>query len=172
MKPPHIIALIVIVVCMIAMLVSFKDAIAHNVNIRQAKNGTPGETVQVPGRIVKDTVRWDAARGELQFDILGIDPKTRKVDATQRMTIVYAQPKPENFNEADSVEAIGRYDAGANAFRAQTLLIKCPSKYNDKPQQKAETDSGLGPVGPIAGGSALAAGGFWYAFGRKRVVAT
>src|SRR2546423_14799884 len=124
MKRPHVIALGVILVCMLAMFISFTGAIAQHVGIKQAIGGTPGETVQVPGRIVKESVQYNAARGELTFDILGVDAKTRQVDATQRMTVVYAQPKPENFNEADSVEAIGRYDRERAVFRADSLLVK------------------------------------------------
>src|SRR2546423_7626565 len=118
MKRPHVIALGVILVCMVAMLISFAGAIAPHVGIKQAIGGTPGETVQVPGHIVKESVQYNAARGELTFDILGVDPRTRQVDATQHMTIVYGQPKPENFNEAESVEAIGRYERDRGVFRA------------------------------------------------------
>ena len=135
MKPPHMIALGVIVVCMIVMLFSFSGAIAQHVTIRQAM-AHPNEVVQVPGNIVKDTVVYDTQRGELRFDILGVDPGTRKVVPTERLTIVYAQPKPENFDSAFAVEAVGKYEGGV--FRAQNLLVKCPSKYSDdKPAQVA-----------------------------------
>jgi cytochrome c-type biogenesis protein CcmE len=135
MKPPHIIALAVIVICMVVMLFSFSGAIAQHVTIPQAM-ARPDETVQVPGNIVKDSVAYDVQKGELRFDILGVDPNTRKIDSSQRMTVVYAQPKPENFDAATSVEAIGRYQSGV--FRAQNLLVKCPSKYSDdKPAQVA-----------------------------------
>ncbi len=47
-----------------------------------------------------------------------------------RLTVVYPQPKPENFDNATSVEAVGQYRNGV--FYASNLLVKCPSKYNDK----------------------------------------
>ena len=40
------------------------------------------------------------------------------------------------FNEAESVEAIGRYERDRHVFRADSLLVKCPSKYNDKAEKK------------------------------------
>jgi cytochrome c-type biogenesis protein CcmE len=135
MKPPHIIALVVIAICMVVMLFSFSGAVAQHVTIPQAM-ARPDETVQVPGNIVKDTVVYDVQKGELRFDILGVDPKTRRVDSAQRMPVVYAQPKPENFDSATQVEAVGKYQSGV--FRAQNLLVKCPTKYSDdKPAQVA-----------------------------------
>lgn len=129
MKAPHIIALVVIVASMVVMLFSFSGAVAQHVNIEQVVN-RPGETVQVPGNIDHASQKYDASRGELRFDIIGVDPKTRKEIPSQRLTVVYPQPKPENFDTATGVEAVGVYKDGV--FRAQNLLIKCPSKYNDK----------------------------------------
>src|SRR5207245_467585 len=71
------------------------------------------------------------------FDI--VDPKTN-----DRVTVVYGQPKPENFDSATNVEAQGRYQDGV--FHADSLLVKCPSKYRDseKPDKKADSaDAGL-----------------------------
>jgi len=136
MKVPHIIALVVIVASMALMLFSFTGAVAQHVNIGDAKMRA-GETVQVPGNIDHSTQKFDTVKGELRFDIVGIDPKTRKEIPSQRLTIVYAQPKPENFDTATGVEAVGTYENGV--FKAQNLLVKCPSKYNDaKPAQVAE----------------------------------
>ncbi len=127
MKPAYIIAFIILAISLVATLVSFSGAIAQHVSIPQAMTRT-GETVQVPGDIQKDTVRYDSLRGELRFDIVD------KTDQKTRMTVVYAQPKPENFDSATSVEAVGRYKDGV--FRADNLLIKCPSKYSDEKKGK------------------------------------
>ncbi len=129
------IALCVIVISMVVMLVSFSGAIAHHVSVSQVKM-RPNEVLQVPGQIIKDTVAYDASKGELRFDIAAIDPISRKVNLSERMTVVYGQPKPENFDEAVGVEAIGKYDNGV--FRAHDLLVKCPSKYNDSPAKMAK----------------------------------
>jgi cytochrome c-type biogenesis protein CcmE len=37
--------------------------------------------------------------------------------------------RPANFEDAISIVAIGSWDAGAQEFRAEKLLVKCPSKY-------------------------------------------
>jgi cytochrome c-type biogenesis protein CcmE len=132
-KPAHLVALIVIAVSLGISLYAFSGAVAQHVDIRQAM-ARPGETVQVPGQIVKDTVRYDTTRGALEFDVVAIDPKTRTVDPGARMKIVYAQPKPENFDTAEAVEAIGTYRDGV--FVAHNLLVKCPSKYRDEAAAK------------------------------------
>ena len=137
MKTPHLIAFGVIFACMIVMLFSFSGAINQHVTVAQAASH-PNETLQVPGNIVKETVFYDRMTGQLKFDIVGVDPKSRQPDPSQRMSVVYHQPKPENFDTATSVEAIGQYKNGL--FEAKTLLVKCPSKYNDsKPGQVAKT---------------------------------
>jgi len=41
----------------------------------------------------------------------------------------YADPKPANFEEAEEVVVEGY--AGDDAFIAESILVKCPSKYND-----------------------------------------
>ncbi len=128
MKPAHVVALAVLLVAMGVSLYSFSGAVAQHVDVKQAM-ARPGEMVQVPGQIVKESVRYDAGKGALEFDVLAIDPKTRAIDAAQRMTIVYRQPKPENFDQAVSVEAVGTFRDGV--FEANNLLVKCPSKYKE-----------------------------------------
>ena len=67
------------------------------------------------------------------------------------MAVLSLKSKAANFDQATHVKAIGMMAGGE--FRAQDLLIKCPSKYQDEPQQKAAVQradgqlSGLGLAG-------------------------
>lgn len=122
-KPAFIIAFAVIAVSMVVTLLSFANSISHHMTIAQAKL-KPGESVQIPGSIVKESIVFDPIKGGLTFDIVD------KADPKQRLTVVYPEPKPENFDTATSVEAIGTYKDGV--FRADRLLVKCPSKYSDE----------------------------------------
>ncbi len=124
MKPAHIISLAIIVVCLLGSLIAFSDSVAQHTTIAMAKR-SPGKTLQVPGNIVKDSVRYDGNKGQLSFTI--VDAK----DATSAVKVVYSEPKPENFDTANKVEAVGEYKNGV--FVAKNLLVKCPSKYNDAP---------------------------------------
>ena len=44
--------------------------------------------------------------------------------------VVYPNPKPANFEDAEQVVVDGR--AEREAFAAEHILVKCPSKYNDE----------------------------------------
>ncbi|MEP6756078.1 MAG: cytochrome c maturation protein CcmE [Chthonomonadales bacterium] len=131
MKPAYWIAFLVVGACMFISLYAFSDAMAQHTTISQAV-AKPGVMLQVPGKIIKETVQYDSLKGRLQFNI------SEPNDPTKVMTIVYSEPKPENFDAATSVEAVGEYRDGA--FHAKNLLVKCPSKYNDdKPAKTAGT---------------------------------
>lgn len=43
--------------------------------------------------------------------------------------VVYRNPKPSNFEEAEQLVVEGT--AQGQHFRAEHILVKCPSKYND-----------------------------------------
>ena len=45
--------------------------------------------------------------------------------------VVYANPKPANFEDAERVVVQGRMAADGSAFEAEHILVKCPSKYNE-----------------------------------------
>lgn len=54
-------------------------------------------------------------------------------DSTGKMVkVVYAQPKPSNFEQAVSIVAVGHYDEAQQLFVADELLVKCPSKYQEQ----------------------------------------
>jgi len=124
-KPGAVIAFLLLVASAVVTFFSFAQATAKHVTIAQARS-MPGVTVQVPGTIDRSTVafRIRGTRPELRFDI------TDMQGGSERMTVLYTRPKPENFANATSVEAVGTYSNGE--FRAHSLLVKCPSKYQAK----------------------------------------
>lgn len=122
MKPGALIAFLVLVGSAVVTFLSFSQSAVRHVTIGEAKAST-GVTVQVPGKIDKSTVSFRVVhkQPELRFDITDLQ------GGDDRLTVVYRKPRPENFHNASSVEAIGRYEHGE--FVASTLLVKCPSKY-------------------------------------------
>jgi cytochrome c-type biogenesis protein CcmE len=50
----------------------------------------------------------------------------------QKIPVIYSQPKPSNFEQAVSIVAIGNYDVKSGNFIAESLLVKCPSKYQEQ----------------------------------------
>ena len=81
--------------------------------------------VQVMGEIVDGQSSYNPQNGSFMFYI---------TDANgDRMKVVYSGTKPGNFEQATSVVCVGRYSA--DAFHADKLLVKCPSKYQNAPKK-------------------------------------
>ncbi|MBN1138676.1 MAG: cytochrome c maturation protein CcmE, partial [Anaerolineae bacterium] len=78
---------------------------------------------RVAGKIVADSVQWDTAEFHLAFEI---------EDETGRLSISYNGPKPDMMADAVEAVAIGKYDLAKQVFTADELLMKCPSKYEEK----------------------------------------
>ena len=55
-------------------------------------------------------------------------------DSGQTMPVKYKGTKPDQFDSAYHVVAIGKYNADDSSFHASKLLIKCPSKYENQKQ--------------------------------------
>ena len=81
--------------------------------------------VQVLGEIQPGETSYNTQAGAFSFFI---------TDANgDRLRVVYDGTKPGNFDQATSVVCVGRYNN--DAFHAEKLLIKCPSKYQDQPRK-------------------------------------
>jgi cytochrome c-type biogenesis protein CcmE len=127
-RPTHAIAFLILIGSLGVTLYSFTGTLARHSTVREAI-AHPGESVQIPGRIARETVGYDAQRGELRFELVDM------TDPSVRVPVVYRQAKPDTFDTAVSVEAIGAYQNGV--FTARNLLLKCPSKYRDAAPPRA-----------------------------------
>ncbi|MCR6545118.1 cytochrome c maturation protein CcmE [Dehalobacterium formicoaceticum] len=78
--------------------------------------------VQTEGRVLGDSVDWDASRVELTFVVTGLK------DSEQTMPVLYNKPIPDNFQNATEV-LVGGYYSEDGVFRAEEMVTKCPSKY-------------------------------------------
>jgi cytochrome c-type biogenesis protein CcmE len=111
-----------------------------------------GKTVRISGAVVGSTIRFDADTKTIHFTIANvtddmnelekngglaevlhkavIDPKARRLDI-----VVSNQAMPDLLK--DEAQAIVSGQLGSDGvFRANELLLKCPSKYtSDVPQQ-------------------------------------
>jgi len=100
---------------------AFNSALTPYVSYADAKSEA-NRTVQVAGGLVADSSSYDDVSGYLHFRLT--DP-----DSGEVMAVRYEGLKPANFEDAISIVAIGRFDAGSSEFHAHKLLVKCPSKY-------------------------------------------
>ncbi|MBC7807227.1 MAG: cytochrome c maturation protein CcmE [Akkermansiaceae bacterium] len=124
MKPAAIVGLLIILSAMAFGAKAFVTNLTPYLTFTQARQASNG-TVQIMGPLDKSSVQSDASG--LRFVI------TAKDNPADRMTVLFKESKPSNFNLAIEVTAIGRYVAGTTpnggVFHADKLLVKCPSKY-------------------------------------------
>ena len=111
-------------------LTAFQKSLTPYVSFRQAK--AAGTTVQVSGEVLRAQVHYDARDGTLRFPLKDHDGEV--------MNVVFTGGKPNNFDQAEQVVAIGRSEGGT--FHADSLLTKCPSKYEAEGDGKGYKKSG------------------------------
>jgi len=96
---------------------SFKTELTPYVGFQEAIS--TGHHVQVAGSLVQGSSRYDEASKKLVFSMA--DENGRQLE------VEYDGVKPGNFEDATQVVVIGAYRDGV--FKADQLLVKCPSKY-------------------------------------------
>jgi cytochrome c-type biogenesis protein CcmE len=118
-KPAAWFGLIIILGALAFGAKAFVTNLAPYLTFEQARK-SPG-SVQVMGTLDKTSITQDAKA--LNFTIIAKD------NSGERMNVIFTAAKPANFQEAIEVTAIGKWDGTEQVFRAQKLLVKCPTKY-------------------------------------------
>jgi cytochrome c-type biogenesis protein CcmE len=117
----------VFVVAVIGLLIatSFSGSTSDYLTVAEVKALEPEQprNARVAGAIVPDSVTWNTRELLLTFVI---------EDETGLLPIAYHGPQPDMLVDAVEAVAIGKYDAAADVFEAEDLLMKCPSKYEEK----------------------------------------
>ena len=83
-----------------------------------------GENVRVSGQVAAGSLKQESAGHILKFNI--IDDKVE-----ESLPIIYQGVVPDNFKVGNDVVVEGHLDSGG-IFQANTILVKCPSKYVPK----------------------------------------
>jgi cytochrome c-type biogenesis protein CcmE len=124
MKPLHMIGIAIILLAIVTGYYGLQSALRpYTTSVAEAIGS--GRSVQLAG-FLGSTGAYDTD-GNFTFDLQDNTGKMLKV--------VYAKPKPANFEQAVSVVAIGHYDTARSAFVAEDMLVKCPSKYQEQLDQ-------------------------------------
>lgn len=97
---------------------SFSDSLTPYVSVEEARSAKG--TVQVKG-VLSPRASAPHMEGE-SFVFTLMDEESH-----EELLVRYAGEKPDQFDEAHHIVAIGKYAEGELA--AEKLLIKCPSKY-------------------------------------------
>jgi len=98
------------------LFITARSAMSTYVTFADAKES--GRTVQVKGQALAGTLQ---ELGEEKYSFHMQD------DAGEVVRVVAYGKQPDNLLAADSVVVKGKYNG--SEFEAQTILVKCPSKY-------------------------------------------
>jgi cytochrome c-type biogenesis protein CcmE len=140
MNKAFVFALFVISLAAGFTLWGFSKSMTPYVTIKQARD--INSMVQVRGKILHETSRYDSEGKALRFEI--------EDENKERIEVVYQGAKPEAFDTAPETAATGiisKDSTGKEILLSKNLLVKCDSKYQSKPsyqtgQPKTFTASG------------------------------
>ncbi|HXB12619.1 MAG TPA: cytochrome c maturation protein CcmE [Bacteroidia bacterium] len=129
MKKSHIIAILVIAVAFGVIMTSLSNNSTY-ASFKEA-GAKDGKTFHVVGKLDRQKpLIYDPHINPNLFTFYMIDR-----DGTERK-ILLDKPKPNDFEHSDQIVVIGKSE-GDDAFEANDILMKCPSKYTDgKPVEK------------------------------------
>jgi cytochrome c-type biogenesis protein CcmE len=116
---------VVAVVIGVLIATSFSGSTSDYLTVAEVKSLGPDQTrsSRVAGAIVPDSVDWNTRELHLTFEIQ---------DETGQLAISYYGPQPDMLVDAVEAVVIGKYDPSDQVFAAEDLLMKCPSKYEEK----------------------------------------
>jgi len=117
--------IVVAVVIGVLIATSFSGSTSDYMTVAEVKALGPDQTrdSRVSGEIVPNSVQYSTGELLLTFQIM---------DNTGTLPILYHGPQPDMLVDAVEAVAIGKYDTAAQVFAAEELLMKCPSKYEEK----------------------------------------
>ncbi len=87
-----------------------------------------GQRLRVNGLVVLDSEDWNAQEVTLRFSIQD------ETNPEGQLPIVFYGPRPDNFQRAASAIIEGEMQPNG-VFKADTLLLKCPSRYEEAPEE-------------------------------------
>ena len=120
LKGPVVTA-VVASLAMAGVVGAFMSNASPYVTVAQAKS-TGGDNLHLVGVLQKETFRQDITNGHITFDLKDTDGKTIQVE--------HIGSRPASLMDADKVVAIGSIKG--DRFVSHDLLVKCPSKYDEK----------------------------------------
>ncbi len=85
------------------------------------EQGTSARSVRVVGNVIGESIVWEARDQRLQFEI---------TDGSGLLPVSYHGSRPDMFRDGAEVVVEGKLDP-EGTFEARTMLLKCPSKYEE-----------------------------------------
>jgi cytochrome c-type biogenesis protein CcmE len=93
--------------------------------------GVENQTVRVSGKVDAATIEFNNRDLLLTFDVTS--------ETGQHMQVIFNGPKPDQMREGAEAIVEGKYDG--QAFTAQNLLLKCPSRYEENGIEEVQVEA-------------------------------
>lgn len=123
MKTIHIILILIVVVAVAVVISTMTDSSTY-ADFAQAA-AKPGKEMHIIGKLDRSRpIEYNAQENANRFTFYMID------DKGVGRQVVYNNAKPQDFEKSEKVVVVGAMNG--DRFIAKSLLLKCPSKYNDK----------------------------------------
>jgi cytochrome c-type biogenesis protein CcmE len=90
-----------------------------------------GRNLRVSGKVVGDSIDYNSQDLILRFQVAG--------ESGQLVPVVFNGPKPDQLRHDAEAILAGKYDG--NEFTAQTVLLKCPSRYEEEGITEEEVEA-------------------------------
>lgn len=130
MKKSHIFIIVVIAAAIAIIISTAGDAstyVTFDEAYAMAAEGD-SKSIHVVGELKKDS----------QGHVVGIMPGADRVSFSfimidenhKEQVVVYHEPMPQDFTRSEKVVVIGGYSG--DTFKADKILLKCPSKYQEE----------------------------------------
>ena len=131
MKTFHIVLIVIIVMAIGVIISTFTDTSTYT-NFKEAGR-YPGKEYHIIGKLIKDKpIVYDSKMNANQFSFFMLDDKGNEKQ------VIYAGSKPQDFEKSEQVVVMGKMVG--ETFMASSLLLKCPSKYNNDNKPEAFTE--------------------------------
>ena len=88
-------------------------------------------TVRVSGQVDAETIDFNNRDLILAFDVFS--------ESGERMHVVFNGPKPDQMREGAEAILEGKYDG--QQFQADSLLLKCPSRYEEDGIEEVQVEA-------------------------------
>ncbi|HEX7412204.1 MAG TPA: cytochrome c maturation protein CcmE [Bacteroidales bacterium] len=131
MKTYHIVLIVIIVMAIGVIISTFTDTSTYT-NFKEAGR-YPGKEFHIIGKLIKDKpIVYDSKVNANQFSFFMRDDKGIEKQ------VIYRGSKPQDFEKSEQVVVMGTMEG--ETFSAKSLLLKCPSKYNNDKKPESFTE--------------------------------
>ena len=120
--------IIILIAIGVLSLMSFKGAATYYYTVSEVlatENSLIDQNIRVAGKVVEGSIIRDNAGNTMVFVLADT------IDLTKRLNITYQGAVPDAFKEGNEAVVEGKL-SDTDSFKAQQIIVKCPSRYVPK----------------------------------------